>query len=842
MNFGENDKVEDLDDVKCEENEKEKFISDIQEYTLASISFGFIYKLLLGAGTKVKGGKVFNPADIPSPFPMVFNKDSFKYNEEYQKNIDYVENRFRKTYENYKKQYDDEEEKIDDRIDKISSEFKKLIRKDTLVNSFLEFSFYESELGYENNKNKNVFTVGHALRNANVLYDIIKIIGNVYKNNINKDDVNSEFRIASESVNTISMIYTNFYNYIKMLRNPDEFDAKYAAVYDPNDEIKKFYFDNKNYVDEEYDDYIKNKKEFIKHMLFNHDVSDRFHSFINELDAYIGDHKDELDAIVINPEDKPNKKVKKLKDPYEAINRFSHFNNYIHSYETCMEKIRPIIDEHDKWMKENSGKFEDPAIKEEGMKRMDEFLDKVVPHFESVVNTVIIATIGIGIIKGFEAYKEHFDSKNNNSGLGIDCTKYIFHEFILTYDALKKTSKEENLMTYINSNSKNTSFKGMNYEFQKYANVTEARRIFTHNIFSSMSDALISVANGIEKDAKEKALKDAERSKKREEKNKKKNKKNIVSKEQKENYLKKMKEVKKEKRVNDTVFNNIKYEYNSLINNGTTESNVISFLRNEGRYFIQVIPAKDTRVKISVLFNKKLDPMCNIQKFFEPNIIEKGVSTSVSKAHTIAMRINEDKMINLGEKWYYNQYKDYSLITDKETKITSKDINTLTISELCRVILQGTLESGESKIIDKIYDLITRSGIKFGDKDIVFKKNCKFDIKYFNGTKMSDYIKTTKENGNLNFFDTKTWFAISFELHYDLVNKKIEETEKKEEFKENKPIQKKKGTTIVRYSDETRKRGEKTIEEKYKKSNTPWQKEEDIRYANKLKRNKNKRK
>ena len=146
--------------------------------------------------------------------------------------------------------------------------------------------------------------------------------------------------------------------------------------------------------------------------------------------------------------------------------------------------------------------------------------------------------------------------------------------------------------------------------------------------------------------------------------------------------------------------------------------------------------------------------------------------------------------MNLGEKWYYNQYLDRQFAVVDGKSLLASDLNTMNRSQINRFVVNTVLDSEYKNIVEKIKAHAIAAGVVFDEKDIAMKKNCKFDIKYFNGSKMSDYIQNLNDNGNLNFFVNDKWVLLSFELNYDLVNVVPEKKESPKPVEEKKEVKK----------------------------------------------------
>ncbi|MBR1818258.1 MAG: hypothetical protein IJ772_05345 [Bacilli bacterium] len=768
----EDENVKELDDVKEEERKREQFVDDIEEYTTAMCAIGFAYQMM-----NINRAENKDPRTIKVPTLMNFNINSFTFGEVWDKSFKYYHERYDKRYQELKEIDESYSDKIESEIIARSEEYRNILHKEGLANGVIEYAFHVDSTRNYYASTKSVFHVENAMINSDAYINMIKILG------ITDDSSEQEFQTVKMNINVATLLGNNFIHYMEMLMNPKTFKADWANSFDPESEIKEWYKENKKLVEDLMKEYHKVRDDLSHFLFFSSIISENYATLVEKIVDYLESVKYKAQKI---------NEGKSIKSKYATITKISFLQNFPLTFTKFLAEIEKISPQIEEKRKEFEGKSE------EFNKWYDtEMHEKELEVTHPVIEEVIHSTFGIGLLKAFLDYKEHFMSRNKNELLSRDITKYIFHEFTLSSLATRCAKNTETLGDYIKAKSKSTTFRSVNYEFEKDVIPEDARKAFAINIIRSITNIFKGILLESNEEAKAKAEKEAKRLAKEQEKANKPKK--LSREEQRHLESQRRKELKKKRRAVEDRIWDLEKQYSSFINNAPVVSNTDILKKTEGNYFVEVIPDKDTRVKVKVLFTRKdysKDNITNLKDFFskEGTVLSKEEPLSVSKAFNVTSRITSDKYINLGEKWYYNQFVDSSFVKDENgNNLTANELNKMTRSQICRFVVNSVLTSDSKFIFDKIKEHIITSGVMFEEKNISIKDNTKFDIKYFNGSKMSDYIRNLNDNGNLNFFANNNWVLLTFEINYDLVNiekkeDKKEETENKTPTKEYKPI------------------------------------------------------
>lgn len=768
VKLDEEEKVDELDEVKEEEEKRSQFIDDVENYTTAMCAIGFSYQML-----NIRTAKNGDPRNIKVPTPMQFSITSFKFGEVWDKDLKFYHERYESRFNELKAIDEECENKIEEEIIERSSKHREVIRKEGLVNALYEYAFHTDKTHNYYASSKSALRFQNAIVSAEAFAKLVRILGAT-------DDASYEqFNTVKMNVNVASMIGNNYLRYMEMLLYPDTFDADWAAKFDPNSELKRWFSENKNFVEDLMKEYFAIKDNLSHYLFFSSIVSENYAKFVEDVVNYLEANKAKAEKFNTG---------KKIKNKYEFVIKASYLQNFATGFSAFLgeiDKYSPIIEEK---RKEFEGKSDEFNKWYEA-----EMHKKEIEATRPVIESILHASLGMTLIKAFLDYKEHFLTRNNNELLSRDITSYLFHEFTFSALAARSAKDPQTLAEFIKEKSASTTFKSISYEFEKDVTPDEARRALALNIINSATNILKGVLEDNADEAKanaERMQKDIERKAKAEEKSKK-----PTAEDLRKINIQRRKDAKKKKREVESRLWNLEKQYSSFIKDTPVVSNTITLTKSEGKYFVEVLPNKDTRVVIKVLFCRNdfsRDNTTDIKNFFGTDglVINKNNPTSVEKAFNTAYKIEEDKLMNLGEKWYYNQYLDRQFAVVDGKSLLASDLNSMNRSQINRFVVNTVLDSEYKNIVEKIKAHAIAAGVVFDEKDIAMKKNCKFDIKYFNGSKMSDYIQNLNDNGNLNFFVNDKWVLLSFELNYDLVNVVPENKESPKPVEEKKEVKK----------------------------------------------------
>lgn len=651
----------------------------------------------------------------------------------FKEKLEKIQTRFNEIWEKFSEIYYRESSKYEEAKSKIINPAKDYIKKYGFFNAFIVYSNYVSKFRGSYAKPESAMEFQHLILFSEAFCSLIK-------NNMDSDDEKS-YEQSKNSINSVSMNLSNIIRYFCDLYE-NNVNIEWAAGFDPDSNLKNFYNDYKNEIDAFVKEYIDTRNVFSHVLCHNSKMFEKYTTFISDVVDYINEKQNTLKKIDSN---------QKVKDKYKVMTNVSFAYQYVQSYnnfESLFKEINKAIVE-----KRNN----EPNISDEDFKKWynENYLDKEHEATRRVIDSFLHLTLGCNIIYAFSDFNDYFKEHNSNKALRSDVNRYLLNEYILESMAFRYCDKNSTYEKYIREKSKSVAFKSIDYSFQRDVDTNIARAETVSCIFSSAINAFRSLINNIC---------GAEKEEVKEKKNKKKNNKKKENK----NFQKIYKEKAREKKKLIGNYTNALSEYNKLIKE-SKDTSAIELESTENKFCVHVCPFRDTKVIIRVeRYNKSIPS--NVKNFIEKSIIDPNKNISIKEAYNFSKSIPNESLTDLGKRYYYNQYIDRSFAKDDlGVSFDYKLLSTIVSQDQrLRYIVDFTLNNASAKIIEKIIENIKKSGIDFTNKSISIKDNCKFDIKYFKNKNF--ILESSKNNGNLDFYKTRFWEIVSFELNYDIIN------------------------------------------------------------------------
>ncbi|MGL4949660.1 MAG: hypothetical protein ACRC5M_04700 [Anaeroplasmataceae bacterium] len=639
------------------------------------------------------------------------------------------------------------EKKIDDRnIEKIGP-YKKKLRENGLFSSFISYAFSKmgaSTLYYGNPK--ATFEVQRVAKQSFSYWELIRTL---------MIDPTSEesFNECKTNVNAVSMIFSNLIRYFTMISQEKDIDLEWCAQFDPESELKRFYFDNKEEIDFFVSEFVA-AKNAVSHLLcHNKKFSTKYEEFIGNIIKYINSNDHKTKKLHTN---------KKLKDKFRFMTDMAFANSYVISFKDYFEKVVLVDEKVNEFKKANENYSKEDFDKwyTENCKGYE------LESTEKVISSIIHSILGCSIIHAFSEFADYFEERNSNRALKEDVVKYLFNEFILESFAFRSCPKDKNYADYIREQNANSSFQSIDQSLQRDIDVNKSRMTVVESIFTHLVKSMGALVEEVCSEKKEEVKSESKG------KTKGKKKKPVVDHAAlKKSYKKKAKQSK-----DVQLLKNAAVEYKKYMDN----HNFDLFVEDEKNvYAIKVFPSKDTKSIVRIDSLAKREP---VTEHIEEAIIDKNNNVlDVSKSISSAQKIFIDKFTNLNEKWYYDEFKSdrfaiRKYLEEKEDgtvvtsfyPVTSKCATSL--SERIRCAIDLVLKEKQDEILKQCVNNIKSTGVDFEGKDIVVKDNYKFDIKYLKKENSNSALKEVYATGNLNLYNIYFMESYSFEINYDIVN------------------------------------------------------------------------
>jgi len=707
------DEDKELAEIKEQRAIESRFIDNIEKYTRATMQINQAYGMAM-------------QKPLPKLLPKIDENTDY---EELKTTLEEIKKEYVDPWEKISKEYEEYDDEIDDLRVKLVEPLKNYVRRHGLFASFINYAFSNSELRGYYGRSESLLEAQH-----------VKVFGDKFYNLIRSrmsSETDEEYNKHKVNINAISMSFNNMIEYFVSLHD-NTLDLDFASQYDPDSILKKFYTENKEFIDPYIDEY-KDTISVLSHVLIhNLKFSSAYYKFVADLQTYIQDNEYKLAKL---------NEGKKIKNKYKFKTDIAFAYQFITSYVDFQKKASDIQDKVDAKRKEGNLENFDVWYKEN-------LKSEELEATKRVINSFVHMLIGCNIVYAFDEFKDYFESKNDNKALSYDCTSHIFSEYILESGAFRNCPKDQTYKEYIKGRAKNIAFNSIDYSLQRDVDVETSRREVLIYVFGYATNCLRDILANICDTSDEKKEEKAE--KKTEKKSNKKSHDELIR-----SYREKGKEKKKALGVYKTAVT----EYRKIITE-TTDDNTYHVTGKNDIYNVKVFPSKDTKVIVRIeRFAKDILDL-NAKRIFDESIIKQDETISVRKAYIAAKKVSNDTLTNINEKWYYNQFVDGTFAKRDGVDLSTIDATTYTLSERCRNSVYECLKFAQTEIIKSAIKIIKNTGVDFDGKSIAVKNNCKFDIKY---------LKSNTPNitdGNLNFFKSGLWDVITFELNYDIVNEK----------------------------------------------------------------------
>lgn len=664
--------------------------------------------------------------DKNCPLPTSINGLNKKMLDE---GISLIESKYLSDYNKYTELYESAEQKIEDIKIETNKEYYEQGKKKGFVNTFLEYCRILDNNRGQLARFENVFSIEYFDIMTTRYYETIKSIM------FNPKD-SKEYEQTIFNVNMTSMLQNNFLHHLESLRK-DNLNVDWGAAFDPESILKRFYYDNEEEFNTHIDGYIK-AKEALSHVIFhNQKFNTKLTSYIEKLLDYNIENKKKIRVAEVSG--------KPLKD-ISIYLKVSFADQILKSYKQFVEGSSEIYDAIKNKPESANASPKDfyNWYSEQGLQ------EKELSITNSLISSILHCTIGCSLIYGFSNLSEAFEGdKKVNKGLASDVVKYLFHTFSLNVLALKECKSDEKIVDFIKNTAKTIAYQSVSFAYEKDADITDVRKTFIVSLLDNTKEVIYKIINSYISDP---ISDDSKMENKKVKKVKKPTAEEIML------AKKQAKKLAKAKKVDGDTYLNLYKEYDNLIKTPPKETNVITSLSTNGRYFIEILPMKDTKAVIKVYYYKSIKDKNNLKSFFDNNAIDKNniSKISIAKSNVCAKSIGDDQLVNLGERWYYNQIFDESIATFNPTSKSNE----------IRSIVLNSYNMAKDKLKTEIINSIINNGIDLKNKSIAYKSNSKLDIKYFNGKKSEKVL----EPSGINFFKTDTWFYLTYEINYDIIN------------------------------------------------------------------------
>lgn len=635
----------------------------------------------------------------------------------------------------------------------LTSHIKQNMIKNGLYTSLIQYALYAESSRSEYGRNINFLNYQYVDIVVDHFYRLIK--------DLTGKNIDAEFAVVKQNVNNISMNQNNLIHYIEMLHD-NTLDVEWAENFDPQSQLKQFYFENEEMFKTLIDNYREQKKILFKIIKGYPTFLKQAEIMINHCVTYITDF---------------NKKAKsniKIKDKYFKYLTVGFYDQILHGFQTFVKASDALAQEHSIGTNEKTPEEED--------KYLD---DAIRPLYSTLLHNIL----GFNIIASFMHFKEYFKQHYNNAYLASDCVKYLFHEFSLSLIMFKNLKKEQVPIDYIKTVLKDTSFQSTTFDLEKNIDINESRKTMFNVLFTSVTAILNDINSAYisfqdDTDNNRNSIQQTESEKHTKKKH------HTVSKEKlMAGKKKKKKQAKAENEIRESI-NMLKHWHNNIsanISDTALYKNskiVLHSVCNEGIFAYQLIDCSTTSCRIRVNLFKDVGNNCKTYDVYENLINYSDVKghhfKDAARGKTAEKLLNEtlnrsfflssDHYRRLNMKLYYNVLQDTADAYFECEKLEQSEEYYLeyVVKNLFGFLPTVTKKPPIEKLVQAIIFQISPTVASVTDKNvnIKFKENGKIYL-----SKYDESLDKNIENDILNFYNTvdKVWRSFIIELKYDIV-------------------------------------------------------------------------
>lgn len=632
---------------------------------------------------------------------------------------------FAKKYEEYDDKITDLQILRDEQREIVTKPIKDRLRKQGLVVSMLEYATFAESTRTAMGRNINVINKKYLDMFVDDFYFAIKLL-------VNKD-LDEEFATIRQNVNTISMMQNNMIHYFETLHD-NNVNKEYADNFDPESQLKFNYFAN----EVSYNELIKAYKE----------QKTRLYSIIRDNPHFVDDYEALINECIVFLENYEKAKTSQNKNKHLKSLKIGFYDQIVNGLKNLLDKQHP---------KEDS----DGKVPEVSPEQVD---DAIRPMYSTILHNIT----GYNLIAAILHFKESMNEDFKNVSFNSDCSKYLFHEFVISLLLIKNIKKDEDPIEFIRKNFKNVAFQSTTFALEKDIDVDSARKYTVEYIFKTTTSIIRDLVDKYESIQEEKPIEISKEDLL-------KKKKNAFKKEEERNQaIKKAKKVAKEKDKAKKVASTLKSWYSNLDHyvTGWTRANLKDYYRfkSDDNFTIVKLDSADTTTATFFVNHYKKSPTddqlntikttATIRgKDFDSFVNDNTANSKLNDTVSTAFAYNQKNYKTVTTKWYYNEFKDATKVTPESGSLTKRVIELIFAEEKANNSLEGLIISNLVK--NKVLDEKLSHSIKFKDNSRVSVKKYDYHI--------------ADSDDLLNFFDKtdELWSAYIIELKYDVISKEV---------------------------------------------------------------------
>ncbi len=669
-------------------------------------------------------------------------------------------------YDVYEAKINELEIAINKQKENITGFIKDQIKTQGLTVNMLQYAMFAESTRTENGRNINFINQKYLDTIVEKFYFLIKLL-------VNKN-MDQEFQIIKQNINSISMVQNNFIHYFESLYD-EKIDSEWAENFDPQSILKFYYFDNEVFFKNLIKAYREQKARIYMMIQNNPYFIKQYENLARSCMFYIEEFNKRVQ----------NKNIK-IKDQYRKYLTVAFYDQILQGLKNYVTKI--VGEEKD-------GVHIDATP--------EQLEDATRPIFSTLLHNIT----GFNLIAAFIHFKDTFAQNYSNIAFGEDCVKYIFHEFSLALRILKGLKKDENPMDFLKRDLRNISFQSTTFEFEKHINIEESRKKTFEFIFANTTAILKDIAD-LYDELVERLRKQAEEVPEVQTEVKHKPKK-LTQQELDRKKKEKKRQAKIKSRYRDNIYL-LSNWYEALLEQRLptqTITNTIYWTKSPiGLLMYTFLEKTQTSCKIKINCYKKpvncgynqIENVINASsvrgKNYEAAVAQNTVRSLLENMFTRSYNYLEDTSYkNINNKWYFNEVINYNQFIKDDGSIEDDTniIETKLIKQMLSIFAKDTdnksiwnnLEKEIVEYLETTVDTTKKVGVRFKDNGRVFVK--KYDY----------HLDNKSDKDILNFYDgaDELWSSIIVDLKYDRVLDDIapEKEVITQKHEEKKPIEQK---------------------------------------------------